>query len=104
VAIGCDGPEREWMKAAMQKEMLALKDSLLSAILTGAGDLSVCLAQPSLMALLLAMASFAVTQKGETGDAQSARHQSGKSMIVESIANPTRIGIAAHPRDGSCKS
>jgi hypothetical protein len=50
----------------MHKEILAMKDSVFSAILAGANDLSVCFAQPSLMALLLAMASFAVAQKSET--------------------------------------
>jgi hypothetical protein len=55
----------------MHKEILAIKDSVFSAILAGASDLSVCFAQPSFMALLLAMASFAVAQKNESGNTQS---------------------------------
>jgi len=49
----------------MHRKMLMLRDSLFPAILAGARNLSVCLAQPSLMGLLLATAALAVAQKGE---------------------------------------
>jgi hypothetical protein len=85
----------------MHKQILALKDSVFSAILAGASDLSVCFAQPSLMALLLAMASFAVAQKNETGDAKSLNSEGRKNVAIENVSVSTRAGIAARPADGT---
>jgi len=53
------------------------------------------------MALLLAMASFAVAQKNETSDAQSLNSEGRKNVAIENVSVSTRVGIAARPADGT---
>jgi hypothetical protein len=72
----------------MHKEMLMLRDSLFTAILTGACNLSVCLVQPSLMGLLLATAALAVAQKGEAVNCILRLPQGSESTVVANIKEP----------------
>jgi len=72
----------------MHKEMLMLRDSLFTAILTGACNLSVYLAQPSLMGLFLATAALAVVQKGEAVNGTLRLPQGSESTIVANIKEP----------------
>ena len=69
----------------MRKQMFVLKDSLFAVILTGACDLCACLAQPSLLGLLLATASFTVAQKSQTPEAQTAAAHNGKSAVPDNL-------------------
>ena len=55
----------------MQKIIITLRDSLLTTVFAGTCDFYTCLAQPSLLGLVLAATSLAVTQKSETADSET---------------------------------